>query len=276
MMQTFEYIISDLKKEKTNGLIGIPSGFTELDKVTNGFQNGQLIILAGRPAIGKTRFALSIVRNLIVSTDKRIAIFSLAETAKRITKFILRDDLDNTDENTVIAPIYIDDNSSISVLELMESASIIKHEKNIDLIIIDYLQLFTDFEINPTDNSKKDFENTIRLLKILAKSLNIPILVLSTLSKKVEERGLSYIPFLNDLNDYGNITRYADLVLALYNNQYYGIETDEDGESTKDQAIIYIQQNRNSLLGEIKLKYNSLTGDFTDLPNKYSDFISNS
>lgn len=198
-------------------------------------------------------------------------IFTLDETAKTITNFILKNNTDNIEEKLVKAPIYIEDDNSISILELMERASALKHKQNIDFIIIDYLQLFPNFEIDTIDNNKKDFEKTVRLLKILAKSLNIPILVLSVLPLKTEERGLPCIPRLNDINEYGNVTRHTDTVLALYNQQYYGIEVDEDGKSTSDQSIIYVQQSRNGLLGEIKLKHNSQTGDFTDLFEEWEE-----
>ena len=274
-MQTIEQVVKDLKTDKGTKepikLTGLPSGFKDIDKQTLGFQNGQLTILAGRPGMGLTTLALNIARNITKQTDKRIAIFTLDQTAKHLTNNILKAELetspvhfDQVDEKLTKAPIYIDDTQCISVFEIMERAAALKHDQDIDIIIVDYLQLITGFEPNSTKTEKRNFEKIVRLLQILAKSINIPILLLSTLTHQMEMKSGYKMPTLNNLYAYGAIEKYADLVLFLYCWEYYGFQEDEFGADLTNQSLLIIAKNRNGQLGEAKLRHDFEIAKFTD------------
>ena len=271
-MHLIEQEFNKLKNEINNSssITGIPSGFSVLDNTTSGFQNGQVTIIAARPGMGKQSFALNIVHYLATQTNERIAIFSLREIAKQLAKNIFRINRvynayspQDIDEKIVKAPVYFDDPDTISILELMERASVLKHNENISLIIIDYLQLISGFEEN---NGKKNFEKVMRLLKILAQSLNIPIIVLSQLHRDLEYRK-DKKPRLNDLDNYGLIQKYVDVVLFLYRWDYYKINEDDSYEDVKDKALVRVAKNRNGYYGDVVLNFDFRSSRFSN--NEY-------
>lgn len=274
-MQTIEQIIKGLKTEtETKESIkhtGIPSGFARLDKHTTGFQNGQLTILGGHPGIGSTTFSLNIARNISEQTDKRIAVFILDRSAKQWTNLFIKKyisksktDLRQKIEKLTTHPIFIEDTQDISVFEIMEKAISLKRNQNIDFLIIDYLQLITGIEQSTTNSEKNIYEKITRLLRILSKSLNIPILLLSTLSHRTEKKSGKNIPKLKHLNEYGTIERYAEVVLLLYRWEYYGFEEDEFGDDLSNKSVLIIAKNRNGAITDVNLRHNFETATFID------------
>jgi len=270
-MQKLENAIAKSMEElKIQGVLtGVRSGFYSMDRITHGFQNGELTIIAARPGMGKRLFALNIAHHLTTETDKRVAIFSLEQSEKKVTKDILNISLatdefkfETINEKVKYAAIYIDTPQTISIMELMERAATVRYNEKIDIIIIDYLQLITDFEFNAKKN-KQDFTLIARLLKNLAQSLNIPIVVLSQLTSKTENRK-NKKPILSDLDDFGMIEKYADLVLFLFRWDYYHLKQDWYGEETKDKTLVIISKNRCGSLGETILKNDFRINKFSE------------
>jgi len=251
----------DEEKDKPTKLNGIPSGFRDLDNQTGGFQNGQLTLLAARPSMGITTLALNFARNAACLTDKGILLFSLDDPSKSLTKSIIKADDKGKAKDL---KIYIDDTRHISILMMLEIASKVKHESNIGLIIVDYLQLITSFELGKQTEKTKDFLVIVQLLQTLAKSLNIPILLLSKLPRSVEIRGGDHRPMLFDLLEYGYIENYIDVVLFLYRYGYYGITEDEEGNNIENRSEILIPQNRNGKTGFVQLQHDFENAKFRD------------
>jgi len=260
-------------KTAKNGIIGVPSGFTDLDKKTSGWQKTDLIILAARPGMGKTAFALNVARNAAVDYNKAGVIFSLemgklqlmarlkaSETGLHLEKF-LRTGLTEFEESQshtqchklVNSPIYIDDEGGLSVFKLRNKARKLKREKGIEWIIIDYIQLMTEggkFK----GNREAEVSSISRQLKSLAKELNIPIICLSQLSRECEKRP-DKIPQLSDLRDSGAIEQDADMVMFIYRPEYYGLMEDSEGQSTQGKAMVIIAKHRNGGLCKVQLSF---------------------
>jgi len=254
----------------------VPSGFYELDELLGGFQKSDLIIVAARPSMGKTAFAMSAARNAAIDHNIPIGIFSLemstiqlatrliSAEAKinahnvRTGKFRAEDGakISRTVYKLSKAPIYIDDTPAISILELRAKARRLKNEKNIGMIIVDYLQL-----INPSsamESREREISTISRSLKSLAKELNIPVIALSQLNRAVEQRS-DKKPMLSDLRESGSIEQDADVVIFLYRPEVYGITSfssgDMAGESTEGIAEVIVGKQRNGPIGEVKLKF---------------------
>ena len=254
----------------------VPSGFFELDDLLGGFQKSDLIIVAARPSMGKTAFAMSAARNAAIEHGIPIGVFSLEmstiQLATRLIsaearinahnvrtgKFRAEDGakISRTVHKLSKAPIYIDDTPGISILELRAKARRLKNEKNIGLIIIDYLQL-----VNPSFNlesREREISTISRSLKALAKELNIPVIALSQLNRQVEAR-TDKRPMLSDLRESGSIEQDADVVLFLYRPEVYGITQvsggDMNGESTEGFAEVIIGKQRNGPIGEARMKF---------------------
>jgi replicative DNA helicase len=264
------------------GLIGVPSGFIELDALTGGWQNSDLIILAARPGMGKTSFVLSLLKHPAIKQRKSTAIFSLEMSAKQLfarmqsqesgleLHKIIKTGLDETELNVlnlttsglVNSPLTIDDTSALSLLQFRLKAQKLKREKKVELIIIDYLQL-----MKGTKGQNRDGEigEITRGLKSVAKDLDIPIIVLSQLSRAVETRGASKRPQLSDLRESGSIEQDADMVMFIYRPEYYGIMTDEDNMPTQGIAQIIIAKHRNGGLAEIPLRWIGYLTKFENL-----------
>lgn len=270
----------DIARKNTTGLTGIPSGFIQLDRITGGWQKSDLIIIAARPAMGKTAFVLSLARNAAVIDKIPVAIFSLEMSNIQLATRLLAaesmvqsdkirkgqldsDEISRINEAMRIlsdAPIYIDDTPALSVFELRAKCRRFRQRNNVQLIIIDYLQLMT----NTTDNNatrEQEISSISRAIKALAKELNVPILCLSQLSRGVEKR-THFKPQLSDLRESGSIEQDADIVLFLYRPEYYKLEP-ENGIPGSTEIII--AKHRNGPIGSVFLKFEEQYTLFRDL-----------
>jgi replicative DNA helicase len=272
--------IEDLR-HKNEDVTGVPSGYAALDRVTYGWQNTDLIILAARPAVGKTAFALNLARNAVMHPTKPtpVALFSLEMSAGQLVQRILsaeseiwlekiaRGKLEEHEmkqlyargiQRLAQAPLYIDDTPALNIFELRAKCRRLKNKHNIGMVIIDYLQLMSGTsENNRNGNREQEISNISRNLKALSKELNIPIIALSQLSRAVEQRGAkegSRIPQLSDLRESGAIEQDADMVMFLYRPEYYDVTTNADGENTKGLTEVKIAKHRNGTLETVKLK----------------------
>jgi replicative DNA helicase len=271
--------IEDLR-HKNEDVTGVPSGFSALDRVTYGWQNTDLIILAARPAVGKTAFALNLARNAVMHPTKQtaVALFSLEMSASQLVQRILsaeseiwlekiaRGKMEEHEmkqlyargiQRLAQAPLFIDDTPALNIFELRAKCRRLKNKHNIGLIIIDYLQLMSGTGENRNSNREQEISNISRNLKGLAKELSVPIIALSQLSRAVEQRGAkegSRIPQLSDLRESGAIEQDADMVMFLYRPEYYDINTSADGENIKGLTEVKIAKHRNGSLETIKLK----------------------
>ncbi len=275
-------------KGKEGGLTGIPSGFTKLDRITSGFQKSDLVIIAARPAMGKTALVLSMARNASLSTEvpKAVAIFSLEMSSKQLVTRMISGEAEITGEklkkgtlaehewhqlNTKIArlneaPIFIDDTPALSVFELRSKCRRLKEQHNIELIIIDYLQLMRgDDANNKNGNREQEVSYISRSLKGLAKELDVPVLALAQLSRASEKRGTTAIPMLSDLRESGSIEQDADMVMFIYRPEYYGITEYEDGTSTNGIAELHIAKHRNGEVGKVHVRFVHEITKFKDL-----------
>lgn len=266
----------DNKKLNKDSMPGVPSGFSPVDKITAGFQKGELYILAARPGMGKTAFLVSAGRNAAVEFNKTVGIFSLEmSTGQLVNRMIsaeceidgekLRRGQLSEDEWEKLhknihrlssAPIFLDDTVGLSILELRAKCRRMKAQHNVDIILIDYLQLMTN-AINGkgSGNREQEISQISRALKNLAKELDVPVIALSQLSRSVESRGGDKRPMLSDLRESGSIEQDADVVIFLYRPEYYGITEDEEGNSLYGVGEVIIEKNRNGSVGNVKLKF---------------------
>jgi len=271
--------IEDLR-HKNEDVTGVPSGFSSLDRVTYGWQSTDLIILAARPAVGKTAFALNLARNAALHPRKStpVALFSLEMSAGQLVQRILaaeseiwlekiaRGKLEEHEmkqlyargiQRLAQAPLFIDDTPALNIFELRAKCRRLKNKHNIGLIIIDYLQLMSGTGENRNANREQEISNISRNLKALSKELSVPIIALSQLSREVEKRGAkdgTRMPQLSDLRESGAIEQDADLVMFLYRPEYYDITTNEMGESNRGETLVRIAKHRNGMLETIKLR----------------------
>jgi replicative DNA helicase len=257
---------------------GVPSGFRDLDRLTSGFQPGNLIIVAARPSMGKSALGLCIAANLAVRHEKPVALFTLemskAEVTQRLmcseakvesqklrTGRLAVDDwprLTEACDRLMKAPIYVDDSGSITMMEIRSKSRRLKSkEPNLGLIIVDYLQLMTSgvsFE-----NRVQEVSQISRSLKVLARDLDVPVLALSQLSRAVEQRH-DKRPILSDLRESGSLEQDSDLVLFIYRDEYY----DEDSES-KGLADLHLAKHRNGPTSSVQLAFMNRYTKFSDL-----------
>lgn len=279
--------IQILQKASANagGLTGIPTGFTKLDDMTAGWQKSDLVIIAGRPAMGKTSFALSIAKNIAVDFNTPIAFFSLEMNNVQLVNRLISntceitgnkilngqltpDEWERLDKNLrrlTGAPIYVDDTPGLSVFELRTKARRLVREKGVQIIMIDYLQLMNAAGMR--FNSRQEEVSTIsRSLKGLAKELDIPILALSQLNRTVENReGLEgKRPQLSDLRESGAIEQDADMVLFVHRPEYYHILEDDKGRDLRGMAQIIIAKHRKGATGDVLLTFK---GEYTRFMN---------
>ena len=268
--------IEDLRNN-TEDITGVPSGFPSLDRITYGWQPTDLIILAARPSVGKTAFALNLARNAALHASKPtgVGFFSLEMSSSQLVTRILsaesnillekisRGKLEEHEmqqlyrkgiDKLTHAPIYIDDSAALNIFELRAKCRRLKNMHNVGIIIIDYLQLMTG-SADRNSNREQEISKISRDLKSLAKELKVPIIALSQLSREVEKRKESAkIPQLSDLRESGAIEQDADMVMFLYRPDYYEITTNEMGEDIKGKTMIKIAKHRNGSLETISLK----------------------
>lgn len=260
-------------KDQTDGLTGVPSGFSALDRVTSGWQKSDLIILAARPAMGKTAFVITCMRNAAVDFDKGVALFSLEMSNVQLVKRLISAEAELESEKLKTGklspmewermvhktsklsncPIFIDDTPALTVLELRAKCRRLKAQHDIQMIIIDYLQLMSGD--SKGGNREQEIAHISRSLKQLAKELNVPVIALSQLSRAVETRGGDKRPQLSDLRESGSIEQDADMVIFLYRPEYYGITEDEEGNSVMGMGEVIIAKHRNGSLENVPLKF---------------------
>ena len=260
------------KKNHKDGLTGVPTGFSRLDRITSGWQKADLVIIAARPGMGKTAFVVSAMRNAAIDFKHPVAIFSLEMSSVQLVNRLIsaeaeleseklkKGNLEQFEWAQLIhktdrlssAPIFIDDTPALSILELRAKCRRLKAEHNISLIIIDYLQLMKG---EPGGNREQEIASISRALKGIAKELDVPVIALSQLSRGVETRGGDKRPQLSDLRESGSIEQDADIVMFLYRPEYYKITMDEDNNPTQGMAEVIVAKHRNGGLDTVKLKF---------------------
>jgi replicative DNA helicase len=264
------------------GIIGVPSGFTGLDNITAGFQKGDLIILAGRPSMGKTAFCLNIARNAAVEAGVPVGIFSLEMSDMQLVQRLLCSEamvdsqrlrtghlresewpkLSRCAGRLADAPIYIDDTAGLDILKLSARARRMALERNIGMLVVDYMQLME--APKGFDNRQQEISYISRSLKSLSKQLNLPIMALSQLSRAVEARP-DRRPMLSDLRESGAIEQDADLVMFVYREEFY-LKDHEDPKfkEVENVAEIIIGKHRNGPVGTVNLTFLKQYGKFAD------------
>ncbi len=275
---------------KEDVLTGVPSGFTALDRMTNGWQKSDLVIIAARPAMGKTAFVLSCARNAAVQFNKPVVFFSLEMSSVQLTNRLIAGEAEIEQEKIrkgnlldwewqqltskigklSEAPLIIDDTPALNVFEFRAKCRRLKAQYDIQMIIIDYLQLMQGRSDGKGGNREQEISSISRALKQVAKELNVPVIALSQLSRAVENRpGGSKRPMLSDLRESGAIEQDADMVLFLYRPEYYGLDQDEDGNSTAGIGEVIIAKHRNGEVGKVPLRFIGKYVKFTDLEDGY-------
>ncbi len=283
MSQLIENAFTAIKQaqENKNTYSGVPSSFSAVDNVTSGWQTSNMIIVAARPAMGKTAFILSMLRNMAVDYKLPVAMFSLEMSCEQLVnrllvaeteinhKKIRTGDLTDNDweilyektKNLATAPIFLDDTPALSIFEFRSKCRRLKEKHDVQCVFIDYLQLMTT--ANPASR-EQEVSLISRQIKAVANELKIPIIALSQLNRSVETRTGNKRPQLSDLRESGAIEQDADLVLFIHRPEYYGMLTDEEGESTQGLAEIIIAKNRHGATDTVKLEFISELTKFTD------------
>src|SRR5512133_816697 len=283
--EVIKQALADIEEagKKEDALVGVPSGFTKLDRLTSGWQKSELVIIAARPSMGKTAFALSMARNMAVDHGKYVAIFScemssiqlvnrliVAETeipGDKIKNGRLNEEewkqLDSRIKKLVQAPIFIDDTPAISIFELRAKCRRLMAQHRLDIVIVDYLQLMS----GPDNAGSREQEasNSSRSLKSIGKELMVSMIALSQLNRSVEMRGVTERPMLSDLRESGDIEQDADMVVFIHRQEKFGITTFEDGSSTKGVAEIILAKNRNGPVDDVRLRFKEEKAQFVDL-----------
>ncbi|AYQ32946.1 replicative DNA helicase [Runella sp. SP2] len=277
------------RREQKDGLTGVPSGFTQLDRLTSGWQPTELVILAARPAMGKTAFVVSSLRNAAVDFGMPVAIFSLEMSAVQLVNRMISAEAEIDSEKLkkgnlaphewtqlhqridrlMRAPIYIDDTPALSILELRAKCRRLKQQHDIQMVVIDYLQLMQGDSSKGAGNREQEIASISRALKNLAKELNVPVIALSQLSRAVETRGGDKRPQLSDLRESGSIEQDADMVAFLYRPEYYGFTQDEAGNSVQGVGEVIVAKNRSGSLDTIQLRFIGKYTKFADLDGFY-------
>jgi len=273
----------DQRSQGGGGLTGVESGFRELDKITAGLQKGELIIIAGRPSMGKTAFALNIAEHVALAHNNPVAIFSMEMSASSLAQRMISSlgrvnahsvktgkleekdwhRIDGAIQQMRDAPIYIDDTPSLTPIEIRARARRIQREKGLKLIVIDYLQLMQ--VSGSKENRATEISEISRNLKALARELNIPIIALSQLNRSVEQR-TDKKPQMSDLRESGAIEQDADLIAFIYREEVYDPETDKKGI-----ALIDIAKQRNGAIGSFNLTFLGRYTKFENWAPEYED-----
>ncbi|MBP1963826.1 replicative DNA helicase [Paenibacillus aceris] len=281
LMEVFEKVES-LYSNK-GGATGVPSGFVDLDKMTSGFQRSDLIILAARPSVGKTAFALNVAQNVGVRAKETVAIFSLEMGAAQLVQRMVCAEA-NVDANRMRtgylegddwekltmaigalseANIFIDDSAQITVADIRAKCRRLQQEKGLGMILIDYLQLIAGR--GKGDNRQQEVSEISRTLKQIARELNVPVIALSQLSRGVEQRQ-DKRPMMSDLRESGSIEQDADIVAFLYRDDYY------DKESEKKNIIeIIIAKQRNGPVGTVELAFLKQFNKFVNMDRSHQE-----
>jgi len=271
-------------RTREDGLTGVPTGFSSLDRLTSGWQPSDLVIVAARPGMGKTSFTLSLARNAAGTFRRPVAIFSLEMSALQLAQRLISMEaeisgskmrngqlgeeewkqLHQAIEAISEAPVFIDDTPGINVFELRAKCRRLKMQHDIQLIVIDYLQLMSGGSENQRGNREQEVSAISRALKGMAKELNVPVIALSQLSRAVEVRGGTKRPQLSDLRESGSIEQDADIVSFIYRPEYYDILEDEEGNSNKGVAELIVAKHRNGETRTVKLRFTEEYARFSD------------
>lgn len=280
--QNFENL--EIRAQQTSDVTGLPTGFRDLDRITTGLHPDQLIILAARPAVGKTAFVLNIAQNVGTKQNKAVAIFSLEMGAESLVDRMLAAEgmidshalrtgqLTEQDWTNVMvaqgalaeAPIYIDDTPGIKITEIRARSRKLSQEVEggLGLIVIDYLQLISGTR---PENRQQEVSEISRQLKILAKELRVPVIALSQLSRGVEQRQ-DKRPVLSDIRESGSIEQDADIVAFLYREDYYRKEGEEPEEAIEDNTVeVILEKNRAGARGTVKLMFQKEYNKFSSI-----------
>ncbi len=260
--------------QRTDGLSGVPSGFTSLDRITQGWQLSDMIVIAARPSMGKTAFVLSMARNMTVNHKEPVVIFSLEMSAVQLVNRLIASEtelgsekirsgqledyewtiLENKIQNLKDAKLFIDDTPAISLFELRAKCRRLKMQHGIRLVVIDYLQLMTG-PPETRGNREQEVSTISRGIKSIAKELNVPIIALSQLNRSVEMRAGDKRPQLSDLRESGAIEQDADIVCFIHRPEKFGIMQDENCNSTEGVGQIIIAKHRNGELTDVNLRF---------------------
>ena len=279
LVETLEKI--ELLYQKKGGVTGLPTGFSDLDNYTSGFQPSDLILLAARPSMGKTALGLNIAQNMAVKYEIPVGIFSLEMSGDQVvqrllcsealvdqqrlrTGFLNEDDwprLLKAANRLSEAPIFIDDTPAITLLEMRSKARRLKVEHGVGMLMIDYLQLMQTGK--RSENRVQEISEISRFLKSLARELDVPVLALSQLSRAVEQRGGDRRPILSDLRESGSLEQDSDVVMFIYRDEYYDKESEDKGI-----AEINISKQRNGPTGSIQLAFLSEYTKFVTLEKR--------
>jgi replicative DNA helicase len=281
LMEVFERV--EFRYSNKGGTTGIPSGFVDLDKMTSGFQRSDLIIVAARPSVGKTAFALNIAQNVGVRAKETVAIFSLEMGAAQLVQRMICAEAnvdatrmrsgylegDDWEKLTFAigalseASIYIDDSPSVTVAEIRAKCRRLKQEKGLGMVLIDYLQLIHGR--GKGDNRQQEVSEISRTLKQIARELHVPVIALSQLSRGVEQRQ-DKRPMMSDLRESGSIEQDADIVAFLYRDDYY------DKESEKKNIIeIILAKQRNGPVGTVELAFLKNFNKFVNIDRSHQE-----
>jgi replicative DNA helicase len=280
----------EIRREQGSGITGVPSGLTALDRITSGWQKSDLVIIAARPAMGKTAFVLTVARNAAVDFKKPVAVFSLEMSNVQLVNRLISaeaeiesdklrkgnlepyewEQMHHRISRLSEAGLFIDDTPALSILELRAKCRRLKAQHGIEMVIIDYLQLMSgDSSAKKSGNREQEIASISRGLKELAKELSIPVIALSQLSRAVETRGGDKRPMLSDLRESGSIEQDADMVMFLYRPEYYGIMQDESGNPTNGVGEVIIAKNRHGSVEDVPLRFIGKYTKFCDL-DQYS------
>lgn len=282
LVQTYDNI--EQLHNRKGDITGIPTGFTELDRMTAGFQRNDLIIVAARPSVGKTAFALNIAQNVATKTDESVAIFSLEMGAEQLVMRMLcaegninaqnlrTGNLTEEDWGKLTmamgslsnSGIYIDDTPGIRVSEIRAKCRRLKQESGLGMILIDYLQLIQGSG-RSKDNRQQEVSEISRELKSIARELQVPVIALSQLSRGVEQRQ-DKRPMMSDIRESGSIEQDADIVAFLYRDDYYDKETEN-----KNIIEIIIAKQRNGPVGTVSLAFVKEYNKFVNLERRFDD-----
>lgn len=275
----------EIRSQQTSDVTGIPTGYPDLDRMTTGLHEEELIILAARPAVGKTAFALNIAQNIGSKFGKTVAIFSLEMGAESLVDRMLAAEglIDShsirtgqlSDEewrkvtiaqaNLATAPIYIDDTPGIRITEIRSrSRKLAKESGNLGLVLIDYLQLITG---TGRENRQQEVSEISRQLKILAKELKVPVIALSQLSRGVEQRQ-DKRPVLSDIRESGSIEQDADIVAFLYRDDYYDRAGESEDEIPNNKVEVIIEKNRSGARGTVELLFQKEYNKFSAISKR--------
>ena len=281
MHEEAQRLLTKLYEDKEM-ITGVATGFTDLDRMTSGFQPGDLVILAARPSMGKTALALNVAQYVALKKSLPVGIFSLEMSKQQLlmrflcaeslvdahkvrTGYIGKDDfrqLIDALATVTRAPLYIDDSSSLTIMEMRAKSRRLKAEHGLSLLIVDYLQLMSGY--GRVENRVQEISGISRGLKALAKELEVPIIALSQLSRAPEQRQGDHRPQLSDLRESGSIEQDADVVLFIYREEVY-----KKDEETEGKADLIISKQRNGPIGTVRLAFLKQYTKFENLLEGY-------